>query len=593
MTTTLMTSNPVELERWYKKWRAEQVSLNHILDDSSGTILTTWYAEQVVNSKIKACKKVILAAKRHLNDLKRQGTDEFPYIFDESKGHRPIRFMEKYCKPSKGDFKKLVLQPWQHFIIGSLYGWVHKDTGIRRFREGLVFLGRKNGKTTMISGLANYAVSKDNEPGSRVYVLANSKQQAGELFDESRAMVRSSPQLRKHFRENQKGIFHDKSNSKIEPRASDSDKLDGLNTHLGIFDEIHEFKDYKLINVIKKSRGSRKQPLIVYITTAGYQLDGPLVNYYEQSTDVLEGVIDDDRTFYFMAELDTEEEFDQPENWIKANPNMGVSLDLSILIEDWKKDSRTPAERNDFITKQFNFFVDASDQSFLDYQIIKKNNKTIDVKELEGQSCAGGFDLSETEDFTSACLEFPLQDTGEVFILSHSWVPYKKVQLDNEKIPYREYEKQGWLTIVEGEYIKYEYVFDWFVEQSKRFQIKKITYDPAKAYRLVKDLENYGFETEVVRQGPLTLSPAVNDIKELFLDGKVIFNQNKLYRWYINNVKIEEDRNRNPLPKKQNRYRKIDGFAASLNSHTEVMKMFVEQQGEGNIEVLSMKDLLG
>lgn len=123
-----------------------------------------------------------MSCQRHLNDLKRQGTEEFPWIFDEEKAHRPIRYIEKFCRPSKGDYKRLVLQPWQHFVIGSLYGWIHKDTGYRRFREGLIFIGRKNGKTTMISGLSNYAVAKDNEPGARVYVLANTKQQAGELL---------------------------------------------------------------------------------------------------------------------------------------------------------------------------------------------------------------------------------------------------------------------------------------------------------------------------------------------------------------------------------------------------------------------------
>jgi phage terminase large subunit-like protein len=342
MTTTISTtSKPSEIAKWYVEWRKEQVKQFFILERPSPILRTTWYAEQVVKGKIKASRKNVLACQRHLNDLERQGTEDFPWVFDVEKAHRPIKFIEKYCKPSKGDYKSLVLQPWQHFVIGSLYGWVHKDTGYRRFREGLIFIARKNGKTTMISGLSNYAVSKDKEPGARVYVLANTKQQAGELFDESRAMVQKSPQLRKHLRENQKGIFYDKTQSKIEPRASDSKKLDGLNTHLGIFDEIHEFKNFKLINVIKRSRGSRKQPMIVYITTAGTQLEGPLVEYYEIGSDVLEGVIDQDRKFYFMAELDSVDEIENPELWIKANPNMGVSLDLPSLIDDWNNDKHS------------------------------------------------------------------------------------------------------------------------------------------------------------------------------------------------------------------------------------------------------------
>jgi phage terminase large subunit-like protein len=565
---------------------------NVILTKPSEKLLTTWYAEQVVKGKIIASKKVKLACKRHLKDLKRQGKKNFPWIFDEEKGHRPIKFIEAFCRPSKGNFQRLVVQAWQHFVIGSLYGWVHKDTGLRRFREGLIFIGRKNGKSTMVSGLANYGCSKDGEKGADVYLLANSMKQARVIFDECQKMIRASRLLSKHFRVLRDAIHYDKTFSKIEPQASDSEKLDGLNAHLAIFDEIHEYKDYKLINVIKNSTGAREQPLILYITTAGYQLDGPLIDYYSKGTDVLEGVIEDERSFYFIAEIDKEDDIEDPKNWIKANPNIGVTLDLDTLIEEWNSRKHIPAERNDFITKRLNVFVKSDEQSFLDYEIIERNNKTIDIKELEGMPCIGGFDLSQTEDFTSACLEFWL-DTGEIFVLSHSWIPRKKVIVNNEKIPYYyEWEKEGLLTICESDYVEYEKVLEWFIEQSKRFRIELITYDPANAYRLVKDLEHHGFKTEVVRQGAITLSPALKDVKELFLDGKVIFNNNRLFRWYINNVKLVEDRNGNWLPTKQNRYRKIDGFAAFLNAHTEVMKRMTAPKGDGNISVLSLSDLL-
>ncbi|MGG4011424.1 terminase large subunit [Bacillus smithii] len=562
----------------------------NVLNKPSPKLLATWYAEQVVAGNIIASKKVIQACKRHLNDLKRQGTNDFPYIFDEDLGHRPIRFIEKFCKPSKGNFKQLILQPWQHFVIGSLFGWVHKETKLRRFKEGLIFVGRKNGKTTLISGLSLYGVSKDGENGADIPLLANSMKQARLLFDEAKAMIKASPKLRKHFRPLRDAIHYDETFSKIEPQASDSEKLDGLNTYIGVFDEIHEYKDYKLINVIKNSRGAREQPLLIYITTAGYQLDGPLVNYYEQGADVLAGVIEDERTFYYLAELDDPSEFDQPEMWEKANPNMGVSIKLSDMIEDWKKAKRTPAERNDFITKRFNIFVKSDEQSFLDFEVIKRNNKVLDVESLRGHPCVGGFDLSQTEDFTSACLEFPLA-SGEVFVISHSWVPRKKVLMNNEKIPYEALENDGLMTICEKDYVEYEDVEEWFIQQSKHFEIELITYDPANAYRLVNNLENKGFKTLAVRQGYITLSPALKDVKELFLDGKVIFNQNKLFQWYLNNVKLVEDRNGNWLPTKQGRYRKIDGFAAFLNAHTEVMKKMVTPQGDGNIEFVSVKDL--
>ncbi|MEV2675565.1 terminase large subunit [Paenibacillus larvae] len=545
--------------------------LNVLIEPSPG-LLTTWYAEQVVARKIVACKKVIQACERHLNDLKKQGTDEFPWIFDLEKGHRPISFIEKFCKPSKGKFKQMIMQPWQHFIIGNLYGWVHKETGLRRFTEGLIFIARKNGKSGLASGLSIYGCTKDGERGADVYVLANSMKQVRKtIFDECKKMIKASPQLKKKLRVLRDIIEFESTNSIIEPQASDSEKLDGLNTHLAVFDEIHEYKDYDLINIIKNSTDAREQPLILYITTAGYQLEGPLVEYYELAADVLDGVITNDRTFYYIAELDSEDEIENPEMWIKANPNLGVTFSVDKLTEAWDKRKNIPKERLDVIVKRFNLFVKANEMSFLDFETIKRNNKVIDINTLKGAQCIGGFDLSDSEDFTSACLEFPLS-SGEVFVLSHSWIPEKKVKEKNENIPYREYERIGLLTIIPEEYVKKEYIYNWFVEQSKLYVIEKIAYDPAKAYRLVEDLKAYGFQTEVVRQGALTLGPAVDDVKELFKDGKVIFNNNRLFRWYINNVKIKPDGNKNNLPQKQGRYRKIDGFAAFLNAHTEVMK---------------------
>jgi len=593
MTMTISTTtSPTKIQQWYDDWRREQIAKRHILDDFSPVLLTTWYAEQVVKGHITACKKVIQACFRHLNDLKRQGTDDFPYVFDEELAHRPIGFIEKFCKPSKGDYEKLILQPWQHFVIGSLYGWVHKDTKVRRFREGLVFIGRKNGKTTKISGLSLFSMSKDGEEGARVYVLANTKQQAGELFEESRAMVKKSPALKRRFRENQKGIFYAKTFSQIEPRASDSEKLDGLNTHLGIFDEIHEFKDFKLINVIKRSWSARRQPMVVYITTAGYQLDGPLMEYYEIATDVLAGETEQERKFYFMAELDDISEIDNPAMWIKANPNIGVTLNLPELIQDFNTDRHVPQELSDWITKQFNIFMNNSEQAFVTPEILNRNNNMIPEEELEKKSCVGGFDLSDSEDLTSACLEFPILETGQVAVISHSWVPEAKAKMDNEKIPYYERQKQGFVTIVPGEYVKKEYVYDWFIEQSKRFAIEKIMYDPAKAFQLVEALKAYGFEMEVVRQGQLTLGPAVDDAKELFIDGKVVYNKNRMFRWYVNNVKLGNDPKRDRLPKKQGRYRKIDGFAAFINAHVEVMKKLAVPAPTGKVEFVSINDLL-
>lgn len=558
-----------------------------ILNKPSPKLLTTWYAKQVVAGKIIANKYVIKECERHLKYLK--GHEK--WIFDEELAHRPIRFIEKFCKPSKGANNQLILQPWQHFIIGSLFGWVHKETKLRRFKEALVFVGRKNGKTTTISGLANYGVSQDGENGAEIHMLANTMKQARLLFDESKAMIKASPVLKKNFRSLRDAIHYDKTISKIEPQASDSEKLDGLNTHIGIFDEIHEFKDYKLISVIKNSRAARLQPLLIYITTAGFQLNGPLVDMVEAGKDTLNGIIEDERTFYYLASLDDEDDINDSENWIKANPNIGVSIDIEVMKEEWIKAKRIPAERGDFITKRFNIFANNDEMSFIDHTTLSKNNEVIAFDELENHPCTVGYDLSETEDFTSACATFALEN-GKIAVLSHSWIPKHKVDLSNEKIPYREWEEAGYLTIQDKPYIDYIDVYDWILKVNEHHPVEKITYDRANAFRLNQELKNYGFVTEETRQGALTLSPALKSLKELFLDGKVIYNNNPLFKWYVNNVKLKLDRNGNWLPSKQSRYRKIDGFAALLNTYTDIMNKLTEESNTGNIEFLSIKDLM-
>lgn len=580
-------SKPSELREWYEKWLKEAEEKGHILRKPSNKLLTTWYAREVVSGRIIASEDNILSCKRHLKDLERAGTDDFPYIFDEEKAFRPIKFIQKFCKPSKGDFDQLVLQPWQHYTIGSLYGWIHRETGYRRFKEGLIFVPRKAGKTTKISGLTTYAVSKDGEKGARVYVLANAKQQARELYDEAWEMVKKSPALSAMMKGTTGAIKYPETGSKIEPRASDSKKLDGLNTSFAVFDEIHEFKNYKLINVIKRSWSARKQPLLVYITTAGYELDGPLVDFIEIGKDVLKGAVEQERKFYFMAAMDSEKEINDPTLWIKANPNIGVTMNLLELIEGYNSDKHNPGEQADWITKQFNIFADSDELSFVNYETLKRNEGFITEDELKGKVCVGGYDLSNTEDFTSAVLEFPL-DSGQIAVIQHTWVPAKKARED-DTIPYEQYQKAGLLTICDSDYVEKEYVENWFVEMSQHYNIAEIGYDAFNAFRLNESLKQHGFKMTKVIQGHKTLSAPMKDLKQIIMDGNMIYNKNKLLRWYINNVKLVMDRNGNWMPTKQSRYRKIDGFAALLNAHSRVMEMQVNPVGNGNVEFLSLR----
>ena len=534
------------------------------------------YAEDVATGQIIACKKNILGCKRFLNDLERQKYSDFRWRFDIEKAYRPIDFKERFMVPIKGDRERMDLLPWQHYTTGNIYGWVDKKTSLRRFREVLEIVARGNGKTTDLAGNALYAASKDGERGADAFLLANAKEQSKILFNEVSNNVTLNRVLGKHFRVTVAAIYYDKTNSKIQHRASDSRKLDGLNPHLAIFDEIHEFRDFKLINVIKRPMKKRRQPLVIYITSLGNQLDGPLMRLYELAEDILttpEAIRESvrDRFFTFICEIDDASEIEKPECWIKANPSLGELLSIEDLIEEWERVRLVPDEKSDFINKQLNVFTNIDELSFLDYETIKKNSGVLDTELLRGRDCYAGYDASTSEDFTAAHLEFPLDD-GSCFMMSHSWIPEKKVRQNNEKLDFHSLREQGCLTIIPGDYIKAEYVRNWFLEKSKIYNIRSGGYDPAYSYGIVEDLRMEGIRFEAVRQGALTQADPLKNLKERYLDGKVISNNDPMLSWYVNNVKLVLDRNGNRVPSKQNRFRKIDGFAAMLNAHTEYMR---------------------
>ena len=397
------------------------------------------YARQAVSGDIVACEKTRMACRRFLDDLERSRTDpDWPWIFDEHKAARPVDFMERFLVPTKGNYDRMELMGCQCFIECNLFGWVHRETGLRRFREALILVGSGNGKSTMMAGNATFMACKDGEKGAEIYLLANSKDQAGIVFGECKAQIEASHYLAPRFRTLRDGVYYDGANAVIRHRSSDSKRLDGLNPHGAIFDEIHEYRDFKLINIIKKKTIKRDQPLVMYITTMGDVLDGPLAYYYDQFTDAMLGHLDEkvaDQMFAYIAELDSTDDIEDSSTWVKANPSIGTTLKLSDLEAEWARCKLTPSERANFICKQLNIMVNADDMAFVQPEVIRRNSGSVAEEALLGRRCYGGFDLSNREDFTAAALEFPLDD-GRSFVLLHSWVPRRKVEMDQEKIDY-------------------------------------------------------------------------------------------------------------------------------------------------------------
>ena len=530
------------------------------------------YAADAVEGRSLVCEKTRMACARLLGDLRESEKPEYPWRFDSRLAARPVDFIEKFLKPIKGDYDRMEMLPWQCFVECNLFGWVSKADGLRRFREALILVGKGNGKSTMMAGNATFLACKDGEPGADIFLLANSKEQAGIVFEECKAEIEASPALASRFRTLRDGVYYDKNNATIRNRSSDSKRLDGLNPHGAIFDEIHEYRDFKLLNIIKRSTVKRRQPLTIYITTMGNVIDGPLAQYYGLFTDAMRGTLAPavaDRMFCYITEMDEGDDLEDSSLWGKANPSLGKTLQLETLKETWTRSRLVPQERADFICKQLNIMVNADDMQFIQPEVLRRNDGMIDPESLLGRRCYGGFDLSNREDFTAAALEFPLDD-GRMFVLLHSWVPKKKVELDQEKIDYYGLAMQGYLTICDGEYIEQEDVYEWFKAQGEKYEILTIGYDPANATRLRQMLDTR-FQCQIVRQGPLTLNDPVKDIKEQLLAGKVVSNQDPMLRWYTDNVRISSEKRytdkENWMPTKRNRFRKIDGFMAWLDAH--------------------------
>lgn len=551
------------------------------------------YARDILAGRITACDKIKRACQRFMDDLERAKSDNYPWTYSPEKAQRPITFMERFLTPTKGSYDRMELLPWQCFAICNIFGWVNKETGLRRFREALIYVASGNGKSTLLSGLSAYLASKDGERGADIALFANAKEQANIIFGECKRMIEASPKLYpKHFRTTRDGIYCDEANASIIAHANDLSAKDGLNPYAAVFDEIHEYKDFRLINLIKPKMLKRLQPLFLYLTTAGYVNEGPLDHYYRLFGSALEeGKLDPlvaDRLFCLIFELDEDDDIEDSGQWIKANPSLGYLLDLSAMRAQWEAAKRIPQERANFICKCLNIKVNADEASFVDWSVLKKNDEVIGLENLEGHVAYAGFDLSTREDFTAAAIEVPL-DGGRAFVLHHSWVPKKKLDTVPEGTDFYSWNMMGYLTIVDADYIEQDMVADWIWKQAQFFDIMGVGYDPANARWLVMNLEGRGMNCEVVRQGPITLNDPMKDIKEMLLDGRLVSNNDPMLRWYTDNVRLSKEARHadkaNWMPTKRKRDLKIDGFMAWLFAHTMAMRAREPEYDESRFDI--------
>lgn len=535
----------------------------------------TKYAKEIVAGNIPANELVMLACKRHLNDLKKSKTKAFPYKFDVDLANRYLDFFS-LLKHSKGELagQPIHLELWQCFRIGSVFGWVHKETGLRRFFEAYHQVPRKNGKSTEAAGVGVELLTIDREQGAEVYSAATKKDQARIIFDEAKRMVNASSHIKKHINIYQTNMSMPMSNSKFEPLSSDANSLDGLNIHGGIIDELHAHKTRDVYDVLVTATGARKQPLIWIVTTAGFNTNGICYEKYDYSVKVLKGVIEDDRFFCYIAQADEGDDVFDENTWIKANPNIGVSCSLEDLRTKAKQAREIPAALTNFMVKHLNMWVNAETawMNMQKYKECEEENNNFDINSLEGEKCFCGVDLSATTDITSVNLEFPLHD-GRYAWLNHCFLPEDGI-LEKErrdKVPYTAWAREGYITLTPGPTIDYEWIQSYIMEMSKKYRIQEIDYDPWNSTQFANNLMNEGFECVEIRQGFKTLSEPIKDIEKLILEKRLITFNNPVLRFAISNAVPSLDPAGNIKLDKSKASKRIDPIIAGVTSHARAM----------------------
>ncbi|RXI58979.1 terminase large subunit [Clostridium tetani] len=536
---------------------------------------TTKYAKEVLAGNIIAGELVKLACKRHMEDLKRSKTRNFNYKFDVELAEKHIDFF-KLLQHSKGEKagQPIELELWQCFRIGSVFGWINKKTHLRRFFEAYNQVARKNGKSTEAAGIGIEMLTIDGEQGAEVYSAATKKEQARIIFEEAVRMVKASPYIKKHLDVYKLNINMPITNSKFEPLSSDANSLDGLNIHCGLIDELHAHKTRDVYDVLVTATGARKQPLIWMVTTAGFNTNGICAEKYDYAVKVLNGSVLDDSFFAYIAQPDENDDPFDENTWYKANPNLGISVNIDDLRKKAKQAKEIPAALTNFMVKHLNLWVTAETawMNMIKYKECEEANEEYDIKELEGRSCYCGIDLSATTDITAVTLEFPL-DNGYFAWLTHCFIPEENIveKERKDKVPYLAWEREGYLTLTPGSVIDYNWILSYVMEKAKNYNILELDYDPWNATQFANNAMNEGFECVEIRQGYRTLSEPTKDVEKLVLQKKLITFNNPILRWAFSNAVAKPDPAGNIKLDKSKATQRIDPVISGITAHVRGM----------------------
>ncbi|ORM60124.1 terminase large subunit [Pantoea rodasii] len=522
--------------------------------------MTVWhnYANAIKSGEIPACKRVKQAVERYFSDL-----NDPRYWFDTATVERFIAF-SRLCPHVKGPLrgKPIELVPWQQFAFACLLGFKVMETGRRKFKSAYIQVPRKNAKSTVAAMLSSWFLVME-EGQQDIYTAAVSRDQARIVFDDARQMCLLSKPLRKRLTIQQHKMIYAKSNSLLKPLAAKAATIEGTNPSLAVVDEYHLHPDNGVYSALELGMGARPEGVLFAITTAGSNIISACKQHYDYCCQILEGEEVNESQFALIYELDDEAEIDDPAMWIKANPNLNVSVDGDALGDVIAKARGIPSQWVEMLTKRFNIWCQGAtpwmgagawDGCKADYS----------ESDLKGMSCYAGLDLSSTSDISSVCYTFPFGN--ELRLLTRHYVP--EAQLNNvankNRSVYRQWAKAGWIRTTPGDCIDYDRIRDDILRDAEMFGISLVGFDTWNATHLRTQLQGAGLDVEPFQQTYTRFSPVAKSL-EVFVNRQVVrHNGDPVLAWAISNVVMETDANANIKPNKKKSANKIDPAIAAL-----------------------------
>lgn len=545
------------------------------------------YSQNIVDDKIIACQKHKWACERFLNDVKREGTKEFPYIWIEEEAQKIVDWFS-LLKHSKGVLAgepiRIDENLWQLFNNGNLYGWYHMETGYRRFRKGYIQVARKNAKSQNMAGIGLYEnsyISTKNNEISEVYTAGTKKDQSRIIFEEAKLMLKGSP-LQNRFNILRTEIVHRNTGSFMKPLSKeDGQKGDGTNPQCFLIDEYHQHPTSEFYDLADSGMMARGEPLLLIITTAGTDLNAPCYQEeYKYCSRILEGAIVNDSYYVMICELDKDDDISDEKNWIKANPIvMTYPEGIAQMRESYEIAKEVPEKMRTFITKNLNVWIQQREDGYMNMTKWRECGATKEnpFPDVAGLPVISGVDLSAIIDLTSVGFEVALPD-GRIAVLSHSFIPEDTLQekMRSDKVPYDLWAKQGWLTITPGATVDYNYVLKYIVDTYKKYQWTKgeVCFDRNLATWLMKELENREFTPVEIPQTTPSLSEPTKDFRAQVYNKKVIHDNNPVLTWAIGNAVTREDHNGNIMLDKSKSTERIDPIASLINAHVRAISQF-------------------